>query len=168
MEALGTLGLNGMAFISQVVNFLLIMLLLTSLLYKPVQKALIERQERIAQGLRDAERAREMADEAEQEKENILFAARDESQQLRAQAVREAETAGQEIRARAEAEASTIRQRAQQEAEEQKAAILIEAQKDIATLAMLGAERILGRELQNQDEQEQLIASLLADQKRSG
>ena len=167
MDALGTLGLNSMAFISQVVNFLLIMLLLTALLYKPVRKALIQRQERIAQGLRDAERAREAAAEAEQEKENILFAARDESQQLRAQAIREAETAGQEIRARAEAEASAIRQRAQQEAEEQKAALLVEAQKDIAALAMLGAERILGRELQQQEDQEQLIADLLAEHKRS-
>lgn len=167
MDALGTLGLNSMAFISQVVNFLLIMLLLTALLYKPVQKSLIGRRERIAQGLRDADRARDAAAEAEQEKENILFAARDEAQQQRAQAMREAETAGQEIRARAEAEASAIRQRAQQEAEEQKAAILVEAQKEIAALAMLGAERILGRELQNQADQEQLIADLLADHKRS-
>ncbi len=167
MDALGTLGLSGMGFITQVVNFLVIMLLLTSLLYKPVQKALVERRERIAQGMRDADRARDAAAEAEQEKENLLFAARDESQQLRAQIVREAEAAGQEIRAQAETEASAIRQRAQQEAEAQKTAILVEAQKDIAALAMLGAERILGRELQNQADHEQLIADLLADHTRS-
>jgi len=167
MAALSTLGLSGMGFITQVVNFLVIMLILTAVLYIPVRQTLIERRERIAQGLRDADRARDAAAEAEQEKENLLFAARDESQQLRAQIVREAEAAGQEIRARAEAEASAIRQRAQQEAAEQKAAILVEAQKDIAALAMLGAERILGRELQKQADQEQLIADLLADHKRS-
>lgn len=167
MDALSTLGLNSPGFISQIVNFVAIMLLLTRLLYNPVRNSLIQRRERIAEGIRDADRARAAAAEAEQEKENILMAARDESQQIRARATRDADQAAQQIRARAEEEAAAIRQQAQQEAEEQKSTVLADAQRQIAELAMLGAERILGRELEQPVDQEQLIAELMSDNNRS-
>ena len=167
MDALSTLGITGMGFISQLVNFVAVMALLTGLLYRPVRKTLIERRDRIAQGVRDAEQAAAAAAEAEQEKQRILEAARDEAQQIRSAATRDADQAAQSIRAKAEQEATDIRLRAQQEADQQKEAVLGEAQKQIAELAMLGAERILGRELRNPVDQEQLIASLLTSDERS-
>lgn len=161
MDALNVLGITGMGFISQLVNFLIVMGLLTVLLYNPVRNTLIQRRERIAQGIRDAEQARTAAAEAEQERQRILERARDESQQIRATATRDADQAAQAIRARAEQEATEIRLQAQQEAEQQKEAILGEAQRQIAELAMLGAERILGRELQQPVDQAQLISDLM-------
>ncbi len=167
MDALDTLGITGMGFISQVVNFVVIMLLLTTLLYKPIQRTLIARRDRIAEGIRQAEMAKVAAAEAEQTKQQILAEARDEAQQIRATATRDADQATQSIRTRAEEDATAIRQRAQQEAEAQKEAILSDAQRQIAELAMLGAERILSRELQHSVDQEQLIASLMAENRRS-
>ncbi len=167
MDALNTLGINGMGFISQVVNFVVIMLLLTSLLYNPLRRTLIARRERIAEGIKQAEVAKVAAAEAERTKQKILEEARNEAQQIRATATRDADHATQSIRTRAEEDATEIRQRAQQEAEAQKEAVLHDAQRQIAELAMLGAERILERELQNPVDQEQFIASLMADGKRS-
>ena len=167
MDALNTLGITGMGFISQVVNFVVIMLLLTTLLYNPIRRTLIARRERIADGVKQAEMAARAAAEAEQAKQKILEEARDEAQQIRATATRDADQATQSIRTRAEEDATEIRQRAQQEAEAQKEAILSDAQRQIAELAMLGAERILERELQNPVDQEQFIASLMAEGRRS-
>lgn len=167
MDALNTLGISGMGFISQLVNFVLIMLLLTVLLYNPIRNTMIARRERIAEGLRQADAAQKAAADAEQTKQEILDAARDEAQQIRATATRDAEQATQSIRTRAETEATEIRQRAAQEAEAQKEAILNDARRQIAELAMLGAERILGRELQSQVDQEQFIDSLMAEERRS-
>lgn len=167
MDALNTLGITGMGFISQLVNFLVIMAVLTLLLYNPIRKTLIARRERIAEGIRQAEMAKMAAAEAEQTKQQILEEARDEAQQIRATATRDADQATQSIRTRAEEDATEIRQRAQREAEAQKEAILLESQRQIAELAMLGAERILGRELQNPVDQEQFISSLMAEAKRS-
>lgn len=167
MDALQSLGITGMGFISQVLNFVVIMLLLTVLLYHPVSRTLITRRERIAEGLRQAETAARAAAEAEQAKQQILEEARAEAQQIRATATRDADQATQSIRVRAEEDATEIRQRAQQEAEAQREAVLSDAQRQIAELAMLGAERILERELQHPVDQEQFIASLMAENRRS-
>ncbi len=167
MAVFDTLGITGMGFISQVVNFVAIMLLLTALLYNPLRRTLIARRERIADGIRQAEVATQAAAEAEQARQKILEEARDEAQRIRATATRDADQATQSIRARAEADATEIRQRAQQEAEAQREAILSDAQRQIAELALLGAERILERELQNPVDQEQFITSLMAEGRRS-
>ena len=167
MDVFSTLGITGMGFISQVVNFVVIMGVLTILLYNPIRRTLIERRERIADGIRQAETATKAAAEAEQARQKILEEARDEAQRIRATATRDADQATQSIRTRAEADATEIRQRAQQEAEAQREAILSDAQRQIAELALLGAERILERELQNPVDQEQFIASLMAEGRRS-
>ncbi len=167
MDALNTLGITSMGFISQLVNFVVIMLVLTTLLYNPIRRTLIARRERIAAGIKQSEMAEVAAAEAEQTKQKILEEARDEAQQIRATATRDADQATQSIRTRAEEEATEIRQRAHQEADAQKEAVLGDARRQIAELAMLGAERILERELQNPVDQEQFISSLMAEGKRS-
>ena len=89
MDALNTLGITSMGFISQLVNFVVIMLVLTTLLYNPIRRTLIARRERIAAGIKQSEMAEVAAAEAEQTKQKILEEARDEAQQIRATATRD-------------------------------------------------------------------------------
>ena len=161
MEALNSLGLTGMGFISQIVNFVAIMLLLNALLYKPVSKALIARRERIA------DQAGKARAEAEQEGNKILEEARQEASRVTAQATQDADKVRQDIISRANEEAMRIRTEAQEEGETQKAEALASASRQIAELSMLGAQRILGRELQQDVDQDRLIADLMAGQNRS-
>lgn len=167
MEALESLGLTGMGFISQIVNFVAIMLLLNALLYKPVSKALIARRDRIAQGIKDADQAGKARAEAEQDGNKILEEARMEASRVTAQATQDADKVRQDIISRANEEAMRIRTEAQEEGEAQKAEALASASRQIAELSMLGAQRILGRELQHDVDQDQLIADLMAGQNRS-
>ena len=158
------LGISGGLLVSQIVNFLLLMVILRMVLYRPVLNILEARKERIAQSMKDAERASAAAQEAEQEKAVVLDVARREAQEIRAQASRDAEKIAQEVRSRADVEAGEIRMRAQADAQKQLDAALVDANKQIAELAILATEQLLGRELAKKGEQERFVAEFLAQQ----
>lgn len=158
------LGISGGLLVSQIINFLLLVVILRLVLYKPVLNMLDQRKERIAQSMKDAERASAAAQEAEQEKAKILEEARREAQEIRAQATRDAEKVAQEIRSRADGEAQEIRMKAQVDAEKQADLALADVNKQIAELAILATEKVLGRELSNKAEQERFVAEFLAQQ----
>lgn len=161
MDALGiTPGL----LVSQIVNFLLLMVILRLALYEPVLKMLEQRRERIAQGMREAERVSAAAQEAEADKVRVLDAARREAQEIRAQAARDTERIAQEIRARAEREATEIRMKAQEDAQKQAQTVLADANRQIAELTILATEQLLGRELAQGGEQERFVREFLAQQ----
>jgi len=164
---LDQLGISGGLLVSQIVNFLLLVVILRLLLYKPVLNMLAQRKERIAQSMKDAERVSAAAQEAEQEKAKILESARRETQDIRAQATRDAEKIAQDVRARAEDDAQEIRLKAQADAEKQAAVVLADANKQIADLAILATEQLLGRELSNRTEQERFVSEFLADKNGS-
>ncbi len=161
MDALGiTPGL----LVAQIVNFLLLVVILRLVLYAPVMKMLDQRKERIAQSMRDAERVAAAAQEAEAEKAKVLDVARREAQDIRAQATRDAEKIAQDIRSRAEQEATDIRIKGQADAQKQAQATLADANKQIAELAILATEQLLGRELAKKDEQARFVSEFLAQQ----
>ena len=58
--------------ISQLINFIILIILMRMFLYKPVLNMLNMRKERIAQSMRDAERVSAAAREAEGEKATVL------------------------------------------------------------------------------------------------
>lgn len=150
--------------IAQIINFLILMVILRVFLYRPVLDMLAKRKERIAQSMKDAERASVAAQEAEQDKAKILDAARREAQEVRAQATRDAEKIAQDVRARADLEATEVRMKAQAEAKQQFDAVMAEANKQIADLAILATEQLLGRELAKKEEHQRFVAEFLAQQ----
>ena len=153
--------------LAQIINFLILMVILRVFLYGPVLNMLAKRKERIAQSMKDAERVSAAAQEAEQDKAKILDAARREAQEVRAQATRDAEKIAQDVRARADLEATEIRMKAQAEAKQQLDTALAEANRQIADLAILATEQLLGRELARKEEQQRFVAEFLAQQGRS-
>lgn len=158
------LGISFTLLISQMVNFGLILFILYRFLYQPILNMLEQRRQRIAQSLKDAERVKVAAQDAEVSKEKILEAARREAQEVRAAATRDAEKIAQEIRSRAESEASDIRMKAQAEAQQATESALADANKQIADLAILATEQLLGRELAKKDEQKRFVSEFLAQQ----
>lgn len=162
------LGISGGLLVSQIVNFLLLMVILRLVLYGPVLKMLEQRKARISQSMKDAERVASAAQEAETEKTKIMDAARREAQEIRAQATRDTEKIAQEIRSRAEQDATEVRMKGQEDAEKQIQSALSDANRQIAELAILATEQLLGRELANKSEQERFVADFLAQQNGRG
>ena len=162
------LGIEWTLLLAQMVNFGILIILLRMFLYQPVLNMLNARKERIAQSMKDAERVSAAAREAEQEKAKVLEQARREAQEIRAQATRDAEKIAQDVRGRADQEATEIRMKAQADAAKQVELVLADANKQIADLAILATEKLLGRELANKAEQQRFVAEFLAESGSKG
>ncbi len=155
------LGIEGGLLVSQIVNFLLMIAILSVTLYRPVLRMLDTRRERIAQSMKDAERAGAAAQEAEADKAKLLDAARREAQEVRAQATRDAEKIAQDIRSRAEQEATDIRIKAQADAQKQADAMVADANKRIVDLTIDATEALLGRELASRTDSQRFVEEFL-------
>ncbi|RME39633.1 MAG: ATP F0F1 synthase subunit B, partial [Thermoflexia bacterium] len=66
------LGINPWMLLAQIVSFLLLLFILNAVGYKPIQRILRERQERIQKGLEEARAAEEARARVEAEREEIL------------------------------------------------------------------------------------------------
>jgi F-type H+-transporting ATPase subunit b len=77
-----TFGWNWRLFLSQVISFTIVALLLRRFAYKPVLKILEERREQIAAGLLNAEKIKQQLAEAEQRQAEILAKANAVAQKM--------------------------------------------------------------------------------------
>lgn len=142
-QLLEAFGINGSLLLAQLVNFGVLFVGLTYLLYKPVMKTLDERRRMVAQGVEDAEaateklaraddEAKEVVQSAESEAEGIVSVARESAQGERARILKEAEV-----------RAASVERDAQARAKEDAARALRDSEKEIARLAILAAEKVV-------------------------
>lgn len=82
MFAMDKLGIQPIALLTQTINFVIIMVILTKFLYKPVTKALAERKKKIEEGLEASEKAKLELEKTEKKKIEILGKARVEAQAI--------------------------------------------------------------------------------------
>lgn len=142
-QLISAFGIDARLILLQVVNFGLLMAVLSYLLYKPVLKVLAERQEKIAKGIKDAEEAGVAMAQATEEKRGIIAAANKEAEAMAARAKDHAVVKGDELVAQAQVKAEQIAKEALLRSEEMKAAALKESEAEIAKLAVLAAEKVL-------------------------
>lgn len=159
MEAL---GINLPGFLAQIINFVLLLVLLRFLLYKPLLRVLDERRRRIEEGLRSAERMREQAAAGEREVQARLEEARREGQALVAQAQQVANRIQEEARQAAQKEAEAMLARARNEIQLERDAAIAELRREFADLAIRAAERVIGQSLDGQAHR-RLIDEVLAE-----
>jgi F-type H+-transporting ATPase subunit b len=136
-------GIDIRLIIIQVVNFGLLMVLLTYLLYKPVLKMLKDREDTIAKGIADAEAAGKAKADATEEKNAIIATANTEAQAMTVRAKEHAVVKADEIVADAQKKAEQVVRDATLRGEEMKSAAIRESDAEIAKMAILAAERVL-------------------------
>src|SRR5947208_17159605 len=81
-ETADTFGWNWRLFLSQVISFTIVALLLRRFAYKPVLRILEERREQIAAGLLNAEKIKQQLAEAEKRQAEILAKANAVAQKM--------------------------------------------------------------------------------------
>jgi F-type H+-transporting ATPase subunit b len=163
MDILETLGLTKADFLWHVVNFIVLIVLLTYFLYRPVSAMLEERTRRIQESLEAAERARADVAQADREREELLGSTRREIQEMMATAQQVAERIQSEARTTAQQEANRIVETARQEAEAERAQAMAELRREVASLAVQAAERVISRSLDDQAHR-QLVEQFLDEQ----
>jgi F-type H+-transporting ATPase subunit b len=136
-------GIDGQLIIVQIINFVLLAALLSYFLYKPVLKILADREEKIKQGIADAEMAAAARSQAEDEKKVVLTTAHKAAEEVANRAAASAKVSASEILAAAEENANDILKDAAVKAEQLRTRIKKETESEIAQTAILAAEKIL-------------------------
>jgi F-type H+-transporting ATPase subunit b len=144
---MAALGINLGFFLFQVFNFIIVLVVLNMMAYKPVVNALENRKKKIAQSLEDARIAAEARANAEADAREILSKAQAEAAEKVREATQRAETAALDVTAQAENDAAKIRTDAQADATAERDLILSNLRGQIAGLAMAATERLIGEAL---------------------
>jgi F-type H+-transporting ATPase subunit b len=150
LEALKSLGINPIYLLSYLVNFVVLVVLLRLLLYRPILNMFEARRAKIEQGLQDARAAEEARANAEAERQRILDEARAEAQKLRAEASQQAEQAAAKIQADALAEAKKTRDDALSGLSGERDKMLSELRGQIAALTIAATNKLIGESLDRQ------------------
>jgi len=142
-EIIHKFGIDGKLVVIQIINFTVLVGLLSYLLYKPLLKVLAEREEKIAQGVADAEAAATARASAEDEKKAIVSSAHQEASKVGARAKVSAEEKAAEIIESAEEKANAVLRQAEARGEDIKTQAQKDSETEIAKLAVLAAEKVL-------------------------
>lgn len=135
-ELLHKLGIDWRLLIAQLVNFLILFVLLKKFLYKPVLDLLERRQQKIADGMRDADAAKERLVGIELERKQILHQTEAERQRmLEAAAMDVEELRRQRLQAIA-TEAEGVLNRAREEADRVRGELLAEVRSELGDLVL--------------------------------
>ena len=147
--------------IVQVVNFVILLVILQRLLYKPFLAKMQERTGAIQKSLEEAQAARAEAARQQEENEARLRAAYAEAAAIRAQALKEAAEEHKRLvdAARAESHRLIDGARAQMEADVRRARD--ELRREVAELATAVAEKLVRKSLRDEDHR-RLLAEAIA------
>lgn len=145
-----------------VLIFIILLIVLRAFAWKPILSAVKNRNEKIANALEAAEKAKEEIQQLKNDNEKILKEARaeretivKEARDLKTQILNEAKN-------QAKIEADEIIQQAKQAIENEKRSAVNEMKNQMAKLSVDIAEKLLQKELSNDKQQNELIENLLS------
>ncbi|HPF21689.1 MAG TPA: F0F1 ATP synthase subunit B [Syntrophomonas sp.] len=133
------------------VNFFVLLALLYKFGFNPVNAMLEQRANTIESAIKHAEEIRVEVDQLRKEAQANLAESRKEAQEIVARATKAADDAKTEIAAQAKEEAAAMKTKAQAEIASATEAAKAELRNTAATLAMMAAEKVLGRAITEED-----------------
>ncbi|MGB0446861.1 MAG: F0F1 ATP synthase subunit B [Pseudomonadales bacterium] len=151
-----------MTILGQIISFVIFVLICMKYVWPPLTAALAERQKKIAEGLDAADKAARDLEAAQQSVEAELQESKARAAELIEQANKRASQIIDEAKTAAQSEGDRIKAAAQAEIEQEvnRAKEALRAQ--VATLAVTGAEKILGASVDMNNHQE-LVDKLAAE-----
>lgn len=153
MEALGVVSFNW-TIILQLINTLIICIVLGKLLVKPIHEFVEKRQNDVDASLRNAEQKNQEAMELRRQYEYKIKSAQKEGRDIVKAAKARAEDRSREIIGEANRQADELKRLAEAEIEKEKSRTLNEAKEQIVSMAVFMAEKILEKELDEQEQRE--------------
>ena len=125
------------------VNILVLYILLRVLIWKPVRKFMLDRENRIQSQLDDAAQLKAAAEQAKTDYDKRMAEVQSACEELLSEGRRQAQEAGQRCVDEAKAEAQHIVEQARSDAREEKQRALEDARDELASLAVALARRVL-------------------------
>jgi F-type H+-transporting ATPase subunit b len=143
--------------------FLLLLFILGKYAWKPILKAIKEREESITNALSSADKALNDMRELKSANEIILTQARTERDTMLKEARETKDAIIAEAKQRAQAEYNRILATAREQITNEKNAAVAELKNQVAVLSIEIAEKILKSELSNDEKQKALVSNLMKD-----
>ncbi|MGI5835252.1 MAG: F0F1 ATP synthase subunit B [Chloroflexota bacterium] len=161
MEALQALGINLPSLMWHTVNFILLLLLLTKFLYRPVVRMLDNRAALVKESMERAESIKEQLLRTSEESKRQLEAARKEAQAIIDQANQMAQVVKTQARQEAQVEADKIVAKARAQLEQERELAVAELRREMADLVVAAASKVVGQSLDDKA-QHRLIEEFLS------
>jgi F-type H+-transporting ATPase subunit b len=149
--------------IFQLIAFLLLMFILGKFAWKPVLASIKEREQSIDEALNKAELAKQEMTRLTAQNEELMKEARAERDHILKEAKTLKDSIVNEAKTQAQTEGAKLIEKARLEIENQKKAALAELKAQVSSLSLDIAERVLRKQLDDKDKQQELVANLLKD-----
>ncbi|MEA1961410.1 MAG: F0F1 ATP synthase subunit B [Bacillota bacterium] len=133
------------------VNFFVLLALLYKFAFNPINEMLEQRANTIESSIKHAEEVKVEVDQLRKEAQANLVESRKESQDIIGRATKAADEAKNEILAKAQEEVTTMKSKALSQIEAATEQAQIELRDTAAVLAIMAAEKVLGRAITEED-----------------
>jgi len=133
--------------IAQIINFLILVAILSKVAYKPLMKALADRQARIADSLETADQERSAAEQLKREYMEQLAQARVQAQAIVDKATKLAEETKEEIMQEARTEHARLLKEAREEIAREQQRAIAELKNEVVSLSIAAATKIIGHNI---------------------
>ena len=138
-------------FIWSILTFVLLLAILSRFVWKPLTEALDRREERIRQSLEGAEKARREAERISKEYDDKIARAREEVQAIITEGKATSEKLTKQVLHEARGKSEQIRKDAEKRIKAEKENAIVEIRKEVVSLSLQAASKIIGRNLTEED-----------------
>ena len=146
----------------QVVVFLGLFFILRTFAWKPITESLNERENNIQSALDLAEKTRLEMTALKADNEKLLAQARSEREAILRGAKETADKMMADTRDKAESEGKRILEQARESMQNERQALVMQMKKEVVTLSLDIAEKVLRKELSDKGAQEKLVTDLVS------
>lgn len=159
-SVLGTLGINWKLFLAQLVNFGIVLFIFWKWVVKPLGTTLTNRQTRIEEGLKNADRMDEAKIKFEEWKNAEMKKVRGEADHILRTTTDTANKIKQDTIVDAHRQADKVLEQAKASIESEKIQAMKEVKQEVATLVVMATEKILKHKLDPKKDHELISESL--------
>jgi len=147
------------------ISFSLVLYILGKFAWAPIMKGIHQREDSIEKALQAANEAKKEMLKLKAGNEQLLREAKDERDALMRDARKMKEAILEEARTKASEESARIVENARENIQFEKMAAINDLKNQIASISIEIAEKLIGKELENKQQQQQLTEKLLKDVK---
>ena len=150
-DLLGGFGINAVAFLSQLVSFGIVFLILWRWGFPAIIKILDQRQAVIREGIANAERAKRDLENATRRADELLLEARRQAQDTIGQATKAAEAEANRIQEEARARAEQIGKQEVARIQQEAARARAELSRLVVNLSIMAASKVISKSVDSND-----------------
>lgn len=145
MEILSSFGIHWTSLVAQIINFGILVFILTKLVYKPLMNALAEREKVIKKLANDSSNAEKIAEESQTKQKEILDEARKEAQKIIKSTEAQVATLRQTLTDEAKKEAEKIIKDGERRVVEEQNKFNAGLRAELVSLVATGIEQTVGK-----------------------